>query len=664
LALLILAWVLAGFADAQFVQQGGKLVGTGSADQPGGAQQGSSVALSSDGSTAIVGGPLAAWVYTRSGAVWVQQGSKLVGTDGFGASVALSADGNTAVVGAPGDSVDAGAAWVYTRSGGVWTQQGGKLAATGVGAASQGSSVALSADGNTVIMGGPGGAGGAWVYTRSGGVWTQQGGELVGTGAIGDANQGFSVALSADGNTAIVGGPHDNFTSYYLDGTAWVYTRSGGVWTQQGSKLFASPGSETYTYAWEAQLGFSVALSGDGNTALVGGPGDDNYAGAGWVFARSGGVWTQQGSKLVGGGAVGFGLQGESMALSSDGNTALVGGPGDSPNCGSCFGVGATWVYTRSAGVWTQQGAKLVGAGAVGEAQQGSSVALSADATTAIVGGPGDDAGSGDNEGVGAAWVFVASTSVSSSVPLIAAGGVVGASAFGEFPSVAPGSWIEIYGANLAADSRSWTAADFNGVNAPTSLDATEVTIGGQSAFIDYISPTQVNAQVPSNVAYGSQPLIVTAPGGTSAAYNVTVNAAEPGLDAPPSFNIGGIQYVVALFPDGSYVLPAGAIAGLNSRPAKPGDTITLYGVGFGAVKPDIPAGQLVQELSTLSAPFSISFGGEPATFSYDGLAPSFMGLYQFNVEIPAGAVGNQVPVTFALGGVSGTQDLYIAVQE
>jgi uncharacterized protein (TIGR03437 family) len=86
--------------------------------------------------------------------------------------------------------------------------------------------------------------------------------------------------------------------------------------------------------------------------------------------------------------------------------------------------------------------------------------------------------------------------------------------------------------------------------------------------------------------------------------------------------------------------------------------------VGFGAVKPDIPAGQLVQELSTLSAPFSISFGGEPATFSYDGLAPSFMGLYQFNVEIPAGAVGNQVPVTFALGGVSGTQDLYIAVQE
>ena len=316
------------------------------------------------------------------------------------------------------------------------------------------------------------------------------------------------------------------------------------------------------------------------------------------------------------------------------------------------------WVYTRSGGVWAQQGSKLVGTGAAGPYQeQGASVALSADGSTAIVGGPAD------NED-GAAWVFVASSRGSNSVPSIAAGGVISASAFGEFPFVAPGSWIEIYGANLATDSRSWTAADFNGVNAPTSLDGTEVSIGGQSAFIDYISPTQFNAQVPSNVAYGSQPLIVTAPGGTSAAYNVTVNAAEPGLDAPPSFNIGGIQYVVALFPDGSYVLPAGAIAGLSSRPAQPGDTITLYGVGFGAVKPDIPAGQLVQELSTLSAPFSISFGGEPATFSYDGLAPSFMGLYQFNVEVPAGAVANQVPVTFALGGVSGTQDLYVAVQE
>jgi uncharacterized protein (TIGR03437 family) len=247
--------------------------------------------------------------------------------------------------------------------------------------------------------------------------------------------------------------------------------------------------------------------------------------------------------------------------------------------------------------------------------------------------------------------------------PSIGQGGVVGASSFGEFKSISPGSWIEIYGSNLATGTRPWQASDFNGFNAPTSLEGTSVTIGGQSCFVAYISPGQVNAQAPSNVAPGVQKLIVTAPGGTSAAYNITVNAVEPGFDAPLSFNINGIQYVVALFPDGSYALPTGAIAGLTSRPAQPGDTITLYGVGFGPVTPAIPAGQLVQELNTLAAPFSISFGGTPAaSVPYDGLGPDYTGLYQFNVVVPAVAASNQVPLTFTVGGVSGTQTLYIPV--
>jgi hypothetical protein len=137
--------------------------------------------------------------------------------------------------------------------------------------------------------------GAAWAYTRSGGVWTQQGSKLVGTGAVGQAEQGF-VALSGDGNTAIVGGPRDN--SYI--GAAWVYTRSGGIWTQQGSKLVGTGAVGTLIYQ-----GFSVALSGDGNTAIVGGS-EDNFdsgcycgLGAAWVYTRSGGIWTQQGSKLV-----------------------------------------------------------------------------------------------------------------------------------------------------------------------------------------------------------------------------------------------------------------------------------------------------------------------------------------------------------------------------
>jgi hypothetical protein len=116
-----------------------------------------------------------------------------------------------------------------------FAQQGSKLVGTGaVVPSGQGSSIALSADGNTAIVGGAGdnsGIGAAWVYTRSGAVWTQQGDKLVGSGAVGSANQGISVALSADGNTAIVGGSGDNSGI----GAAWVYTRSGAVWTQQGA---------------------------------------------------------------------------------------------------------------------------------------------------------------------------------------------------------------------------------------------------------------------------------------------------------------------------------------------------------------------------------------------------------------------------------------------
>ena len=256
-----------------------------------------------------------------------QQGPKLVGTGATGAaqqgdSVSLSADGNTAIVGGPADNNGHGAAWVYTRSGGVWTQQGSKLVGTGAsGAAQQGGSVSLSSDGNTAIVGGPGdnnGHGAAWVYTRSGGVWTQQGNKLVGTGATGAAQQGNSVSLSSDGNTAIVGGPGDNSGA----GAAWVYTRSGGVWTQQGASWSARERLEPRSKAPPSRCPPTATRpSWVGPATTVGG--------AAWVYTRSGGVWTQQGSKLVGTGASGAAQQGASVSLSSDGNTAIVGGPDD-----------------------------------------------------------------------------------------------------------------------------------------------------------------------------------------------------------------------------------------------------------------------------------------------------------------------------------------------
>ncbi|MFI5253717.1 MAG: T9SS type A sorting domain-containing protein [Bacteroidota bacterium] len=416
--LLISALVLLMFssARAQFFQQGGKLVGAGAVNNFNGAEQGHSVSLSADGNTAIVGGATdnnyvgAVWVYTRSAGVWTQQGAKLVGTGAVGNSyqgysVSLSADGNTAIVGGFGDSIYAGAAWVYTRSGGVWTQQGNKLVGTGAALyASQGSSVSLSADGNTAIVGGYGDSnniGAVWVFTRSGGTWTQQGSKLIGTGAVGGAAQGVSVSISADGNTALVGGEGDNNGI----GATWTFTRNGGVWSQLGSKLVGT-GGVGYT-----NQGISVAISGDGTTIMVGGNRDSTVGnaavGAVWSYYRnilSPSGWSQIGNKIVGTGAAGTANQGTSVSLSYDGSTAIVGGYLDNFNYGFFSGVGAAWVFNKNlvSGfyVWSQRGNKLVGGGAVGLSRQGFSVSISADGNTAFVGGIGD------NNGAGAAWVY------------------------------------------------------------------------------------------------------------------------------------------------------------------------------------------------------------------------------------------------------------------
>ena len=248
-------------------------------------------------------------------------------------------------------------------------------------------------------------------------------------------------------------------------------------------------------------------------------------------------------------------------------------------------------------------------------------------------------------------------------LPSIKTGGVISASAFGALPAISPGGWIEIYGSNLAVQTNSWAGVNFTGSAAPTSLIGTSVTIGGAPAFIEYVSATQINAQVPSGVATGPQSLIVKTPAGSTAAYTVTVNAAEPGLLAPPSFKVGGTQYVVALFPDQStYVLPPGAIPGVTSKRAQPGDVLTIYGVGFGAVTPAISAGQVVSEANSIPG-FQMMFGSTPATTQYAGLAPSAIGLYQFNVVVPNVPASDTTPLSFSLAGVPGAQTLFIAIQ-
>src|ERR1039457_1451702 len=272
--------------------------------------------------------------------------------------------------------------------------------------------------------------------------------------------------------------------------------------------------------------------------------------------------------------------------------------------------------------------------------------------------------GGGPTGGFGDTWTFEAGAPAPMAPSI---GSVVSASSYGGFAAVSPGSFVEIYGSNLALDTRGWTKADFTGNEAPTSLDGVEVSIAGQKAFVNYIvaNPGQVNVQLPSNIPGGAQQITVMNKNGTSTPFNVTVNATEPGLLAPASFKIGGKQYVVAFHSDNvTYVLPEGAIAGLPSRPAKPGETIVMYGNGFGPVTPNIPAGELAAGNSQLVASLEILFGETPGKLAYYGLSPGLVGVYQFDVVVPAIPDNDLAPLSFKLAGVSGTQVLYTAVKE
>jgi hypothetical protein len=378
-----------------FVQQGEKLIASGELGEGG---FGQSVALSADGNTALVGAPYdeggvgTAWVLTRSGSTWTQPGLKLmgageVGPGHFGSGVALSADGNTA-------AIVGGGVWVFTRTDGTWTQLGERLAI-------EGSSVALSPDGHTMLVGSRSasdGAGAAWVLIRSGSSWIQQGSKLEGGSEVGAGAFGTSVALSSDADTAIIGGPSDDGRL----GAAWVFARSGMTWAQQGEKL--TPDAAEDEEAGEASVpafGASVALSADGDTALIGAPNLEGWEGfpngAAWVYTRARETWAQQGARLEGGGES---ASGTGVALSANGDTALIGGPW-AVGVGAFSGVAS--VFTRSHTTWTWR-QQLVGRDELFDSEFGTSVALSSSAGTALIGGP---TGFREYEEGGAVWAFV-----------------------------------------------------------------------------------------------------------------------------------------------------------------------------------------------------------------------------------------------------------------
>jgi uncharacterized protein (TIGR03437 family) len=465
-----------------------------------------------------------------------------------------------------------------------------------------------------------------WVWDGSN--WTQEQ-PLV---TVPPGRYGHAMAYdSAHGQVVLFGGATTNFT--FLNDT-WMW--DGSQWTQESPQT-SPPVRILSTLTYD---------SAHSQAVLFGGTGEAVFLGDTWLW--DGSNWTLESPQTSPPGRTNHAAAFDS----AHGQVVVFGGDNASPTF-----LNDTWVWDGPN--WTEESPQT-------SPSVRANFAMAYDSTHGQVvmfgGTPAAAAFLQLPTVLGDTWTWIGAA-LPPTGPSIST--VVSASAFGGFSSVAPGSWVEIYGSNLAPDTQGWTGADFSGNNAPTMLNGVSVGIGGQAAFIDYISASQVNAQLPSNIATGGPlQLTVTNANGTSTPVNVTVNPTEPGLLAPPSFKIGSNQYVVAQHSDGSYVLPVGAISGVTSSPAKPGEIVVIYGVGFGSVVPNIPAGEIVTETNQLSASFEILFGKTPAKVPYFGLAPSFVGLYQFNVTVPAVADNDLVPLTFNLGGVAGTQTLFTAVQQ
>ncbi len=399
------------------------------------------------------GGSGAVYIFTRIDGAWSQQAyvkaSNTDPLDGFGQALALSADGNTLVVGAGDENSsangvdgnqsdngaeDSGAVYVFTRSDGTWSQQAYIKASNTESGDLFGAALALSADGNTLAVGavreasnatGVGGnqndnsagsSGAVYVFTRSAGIWSQEAYVKASNTETGD-EFGTALALSADGNTLAVGasledsnatgvGADHNDNSAGDSGAVYVFTRSDGTWSQQAYVK----ASNTDPLDW---FGQALALSEDGNTLAAGavregsnatgveGNQSDNSAGdsgAVYVFIHSDGIWSQQAYVKPSNTESGD-MFGEALALSADGNTLAVGavrednnatGVGGYPHDNSAGDSGAIYVFTRSAGTWSQLAYVKASNTETGD-EFGAALALSADGNTLAVGATLED---------------------------------------------------------------------------------------------------------------------------------------------------------------------------------------------------------------------------------------------------------------------------------
>ena len=208
-----------------------------------------------------------------------------------------------------------------------------------------------------------------------------------------------------------------------------------------------------------------------------------------------------------------------------------------------------------------------------------------------------------------------------------------------------PGAFVAITGANLSNTTRTWAAADFSGSQLPTKLDSVSVQIDGKAAAVYFVSPGQINAQVPDDATTGEVTVSVMAPSGL-ASGTFKIQEAAPGFyELPPP----ALNSVIATHADYTLVGPAGLYPGVTTTPAKPGETIVLFGTGFGATTPTTPAGALVSTPAPVTLNPAVYIGGYPATIQYAGIVTA--ALWQINLTVPAQVQNGSATVRVLLNG-------------
>lgn len=252
---------------------------------------------------------------------------------------------------------------------------------------------------------------------------------------------------------------------------------------------------------------------------------------------------------------------------------------------------------------------------------------------------------------------FTLAPGSSEATPIISERGVVDAAAFQ--PGIVAGSWVSIFGQNLAPGTRTWRNDEIRNGILPTELDGVRVNINGKPAAVFFISPTQLNVQAPDDGAEGPVQVEVIRNGASRGASTAQLQKFVPGFFM---FDPEGRKYLAAVHPDGTFAGKANLFQGaVATRPAKPGDILLLFGTGFGSTDPPVPAGQVFTGAAALTNAVTLRFGDAAAEVLFAGLSGA--GLYQFNVRVPEGAPDGDVPVVVEIGGLRSQENAFITVQ-